>query len=232
MAVTTEIPWGDGSGDKIYLTRNASEGDQVVSVSSDANTGAARSKVVTFTSGVGNIQRQLTINQVAGTPQEQTITRYPSSYDTEHHSYYNLSNVSRAYDDGSVETNGYASINLTRGSGAETYMYFKFDLSSIPDNATIEEISLVAKANVTTTAGTRLGTRVLQVCRGTTAVGTATANMTTSAREYTMDVGTGWTGANIKDLTIKVNVFRGNQATTTSYYCYFYGATLTIKYRV
>jgi hypothetical protein len=66
MAVTTEIPWGDGSGDKIYLTRDASEGDQVVSVSSDANTGNARSKVVTFTSGVGNIQRQLTINQAAG----------------------------------------------------------------------------------------------------------------------------------------------------------------------
>lgn len=68
MAVTTEIPWGDGSGDKIYLTRNASEGDQNVQVSSDANTGAARSKVVTFTSGVGNIQRQLTINQAAGLP--------------------------------------------------------------------------------------------------------------------------------------------------------------------
>lgn len=67
MAVTTEIPWDDGSGDKIYLTRNASEGDQVVQVSSDANSGAARTKVVTFTSGVGNIQRQLTINQAAGT---------------------------------------------------------------------------------------------------------------------------------------------------------------------
>lgn len=65
MAVTTEIPWGDGSGDKIYLTRNASEGDQVVQVSSDANSGNARSKVVTFTSGVGNIVRQLTINQAA-----------------------------------------------------------------------------------------------------------------------------------------------------------------------
>lgn len=66
MAVTTEIPWDDGSGDKIYLTRNASKGDQVVQVSSDANSGAARTKVVTFTSGVGNIQRQLTINQAAG----------------------------------------------------------------------------------------------------------------------------------------------------------------------
>lgn len=230
MAVTTEIPWGDGSGDKIYLTRNASEGDQNVQVSSDANTGSARSKVVTFTSGVGNIQRQLTINQAAGGPQEYTITKYPSSYDPENHSYQGISNVENAYD--SASTTDFATINLKRGDGAETYVYFQFDLSSIPDNATIEEITLVAKANVNTTVGSRLGTRVLQVCRGTTAVGTATSNMTTSAREYTMDVGTGWTGENIKDLTIKVDVFRGTQATTNNYYCYFYGATLTIKYRV
>lgn len=77
MAVTTEIPWGDGSGDKIYLTRNASEGDQVVQVSSDANSGAAaRTKVVTFTSGVGNIQRQLTINQ-AGVPEQYIVFADP-----------------------------------------------------------------------------------------------------------------------------------------------------------
>jgi len=61
MAVTT-IPWGDGSGDNIYLTRNASEGDQTVAVTSDANTGyTTRTKVVTF--ATGSIIRQLTVNQ-------------------------------------------------------------------------------------------------------------------------------------------------------------------------
>lgn len=68
MAITTEIPWGDGSSDKIYLTRNASEGDQTVSVSSDANTGAARSKVVTF-SASGASPVTLTVNQAAGAVQ-------------------------------------------------------------------------------------------------------------------------------------------------------------------
>lgn len=66
MAVTTEISWGDGTSDKIYLTRNASEGNQTVLVSSDANTGAARSKVVTFSaSGVTPVT--LTVSQ-AGVP--------------------------------------------------------------------------------------------------------------------------------------------------------------------
>ena len=63
---TTTIPWGDGSSDNIYLTYPSESGDQTVTVSSDANTGAARSKVVTFASGVGNITQQLTVNQAAG----------------------------------------------------------------------------------------------------------------------------------------------------------------------
>ena len=63
---TTTIPWSDGSGDNIYLTYSSASGDQTVEVSSDANGGPARSKVVTFTSGVGSITQQLTVNQGAG----------------------------------------------------------------------------------------------------------------------------------------------------------------------
>ena len=161
-------------------------------------------------------------------PKQYTITKYPSSYDTGHYAYYAFNNIANAYDSGSADN--YATINFTRGSGAETYVYFQFDLSSIPQNATIDSISLTAYASVTTTVGTRLGTRVLQVCRGTDAVGTASSNMTTSKKAYTLDAGSGWTGANINDLTLKVNVFRGTQSTSTSYYCYFYGATLTVTY--
>lgn len=49
MAVTT-IPWGDGSGDNIYLTYPSASGDQTVLVSSDANAGSTdRTKTITFT---------------------------------------------------------------------------------------------------------------------------------------------------------------------------------------
>lgn len=47
MAVT-EIPWGDGTSDKLYFSAPASEGNQTVEVSSDANAGAERSKTVNF----------------------------------------------------------------------------------------------------------------------------------------------------------------------------------------
>ena len=65
MAVTT-IPWGDGSGDNIYLEYSASQGDQTVLVSSDANNGAARQKVITFLTTVGNVSRSLTVSQEEG----------------------------------------------------------------------------------------------------------------------------------------------------------------------
>jgi hypothetical protein len=60
---TTTIPWGDGSGDNIYLTYPSASGSQTVEVTSDANTGVARTKTVTFTSGVGSITQILTVNQ-------------------------------------------------------------------------------------------------------------------------------------------------------------------------
>lgn len=62
---TTTISWGDGSGDSIYLTYSASQGDQTVLVSSDANGGAMRVKDITFSVNVGGtvISRVLTILQ-------------------------------------------------------------------------------------------------------------------------------------------------------------------------
>lgn len=65
MAVTEEIAWGDGSGDKIYLTCDALEGNQTVLVSSDANASASsRSQSITFSTG--GISQVLTVSQEPG----------------------------------------------------------------------------------------------------------------------------------------------------------------------
>ena len=70
MSVVEEIAWGDGSGDKIYLTAGAFGGNQTVLVSSDANAGAARTKTVTFSaSGVTPV--------VITVSQEASITTIP-----------------------------------------------------------------------------------------------------------------------------------------------------------
>lgn len=64
--MTTQVEWGDGSGDKIYLTYSASEGNQTVQVSSDAHTGYIdRTKDINFSivAGQTTITRTLTIVQ-------------------------------------------------------------------------------------------------------------------------------------------------------------------------
>ncbi len=76
--MTTQVDWGDGSGDKITLTYAASEGDQTVTVSSDANTGSfPRQKVINFTvtAGQTTITRPLTVVQEAGAGDIIIITR-------------------------------------------------------------------------------------------------------------------------------------------------------------
>lgn len=66
MAIIKTIEWGDGSGDNIYLTSNASEGNQTIFISSDANTGYSdRTKTITFTttSGSPTVSATLTVTQ-------------------------------------------------------------------------------------------------------------------------------------------------------------------------
>lgn len=64
--MTTQVEWGDGSGEKIYLTYSASEGNQTVTITSDAHTGyVERTKDITFsaTAGGTTISRVLTVVQ-------------------------------------------------------------------------------------------------------------------------------------------------------------------------
>lgn len=78
MARTT-IPWGDGSGDNIYLDYPAASGDQTIAVSSDALTGGARTKVVTFSaSGVTPVT--LTVKQAPYDAEVEYLQSDGSSY--------------------------------------------------------------------------------------------------------------------------------------------------------
>ena len=63
---TTQIPWGDGSNDKLYFDTDSMVGNQTVAVSSDPNSGASeRSKIVNF--NASGVQPQpLQIVQLAG----------------------------------------------------------------------------------------------------------------------------------------------------------------------
>lgn len=53
--MTTQIGWDDGTGEKIYLSYAASEGNQTVTITSDAHTGYIdRTKDITFSVSAGD----------------------------------------------------------------------------------------------------------------------------------------------------------------------------------
>lgn len=220
---TTTIPWDDGSGDNIYLTYSSASGDQTVEVSSDANMGSARSKVVTFTTG--NVSQALTVNQDAGR-QQHTIKLHPTSYDTENHSWRTYSNISNGY--GNSTSTTYARFGIPKPYG-EAYVYYKFDTSSIPDGAEIVSVACTAKA-IASGNSTTTPVKQIQMATGTTLKGSpSTIPASASNAERTLDVGD-WTLAELRDIRIRPYAKTGN--TTSNYNLDFYGATLTVTYSI
>lgn len=156
-----------------------------------------------------------------------TLTLYPSSVDTDKSQYASISNQSSGYDDSS--STNYATINLTTGSQANTYVYWKFDTSEIPEGATINSISCSAKAYVSSTNTRYINTRQMQLTTGTTTKGSA-ATISNSASTQNLTVGS-WTAAEVRDIYLRIYVKRGTSSTSSSnYYARFYGATLTVSY--
>lgn len=225
--MTQEIEWADGSGDKIYINADAFGGNQNILVSSDANAGLARSKDIIFRAG--DVARVLTVNQAAGGV-EHTLNINLSSYipKSTDGSWYNISNVSNAYS--GTSSSSYCGITLERGAGAETHIYFLFDTSGIPDNATIKSVECKAKVSISNTTAANVASRGAKLCSGTTEK-TASVSVTTTAAIRTFTMGT-WTKQELSDVRLKAYAKRGESKTTTNYTLRVYGATLTIVYTV
>lgn len=151
---------------------------------------------------------------------------YPNGYDLSNYSYSTISGSANAQD-GSDSTT-YATINLKTGSNAETYVYWKFDLSEIPDGATVNSVSCTAKCYINQTGFSYVSSRTIQLYSGTTAKGSATT-FSNSTSVLTLTTGT-WTVAELKNASIRTYAQRGTRNTSTTYYIRFYGATLTVNY--
>lgn len=163
---------------------------------------------------------------------EKEISIVPSSFDDDNSSYYSTSSyypISNGYSDSESDT--YAQFILNTGSSANTYIYYNFDTSEIPNNATIISVSCKAKAYVSSTSTRYVSTRQIQMCTGTTTKGSS-SNVSTSSNEITLSTGN-WTLSELRNAKIRLYGKRGSRSTTsTSYYFRFYGATLTINYEV
>jgi hypothetical protein len=157
----------------------------------------------------------------------QSVIRYPTSYVSDDYSYASATNITNAYAGSSNTT--YAQINLTTGSGAETYIYYTFDVPNIPDNAVICEVACTVKAMISNQQTTRISSRTVQLYSGTVAKGSSID--LTNKPDTLLSLSSGdWTKDELSNIRLKLYAKRGSSATSTSYYIRFNGATLTIKY--
>lgn len=156
---------------------------------------------------------------------EKTLTVYLSGYDATDYAYASAEGLENPIGAG-VDATTYATINLTTGSNAETYVYYTFDLTEIPQGAEIVSISCRAKglANIRSW----YGSASVQLYSGATAKGTA-SSLSTTATTQTLTAGT-WTTEELADCRLRVYAKRGTMGTSSDYYIQFYGAELTITY--
>lgn len=158
---------------------------------------------------------------------QNTLEFYPSSYDNVDYSYYNLANITRAYHP-ATNTSEYGQVNLTRGAGAVTYFYFKFDTSAIPANATIISVACQVRGRISTATASYVATRQVQLFSGTTPKGDP-VNMPGSNTTFALTPGT-WTREDLEDARLRLYAVRGSSNTSTNYGFVIYGATLTVTY--
>lgn len=152
------------------------------------------------------------------------------SYNSDH-SYYSISNASQGY--ANSTSSNYATVNMTRGSGATTYIYWEFSLSSIPTTATINSISCNYRAGVSSTSTRYIASATIQMCSGTTTKGSSKSIMSTSPSATSFsssEMGT-WTAAEINaGVKLKTVATRGTSSTNSNYAIRFYGADITVTY--
>lgn len=154
----------------------------------------------------------------------ETVSAYPSSYDSTYQAY-SVSGLEQGQTNSN--SNNYATINMTKGNGAVTSIYYNFSFN-IPTNAVISSVTAYAKCYISSTQQNRFTTRTVQLYAGTTAKGSS-STVSNSTTRFSMTSGT-WTASELNNAKIRIYAVRGTNSTTTNYYFRFYGADITVNY--
>lgn len=161
------------------------------------------------------------------------LTAYPNGVDESISSY---DSIDSAYPFSNVFGKGHESETFTRwymitGSAAITKVFFTFDLSAIPSDATIDNVSVTAKGKMQNSSIIQAGNNVIGLNNLDTAVVTSkdTTIFGTSASTATIST-TGFTREMLNNLRFRFQGSRGVFSTSTQYYMDFYGCTLTVEY--
>lgn len=155
----------------------------------------------------------------------------PSGYDSTNYSYASIVSGYPLTNPVGQDSTGTSMcrINLKTGSGAESYVFYTFDFSAIPSDATIKSITGKAKAYISNTSSWRINARQVQLYYGTSTAKGSSSTMSTSTDALTLTCGT-WTRAELDNCRLRLYAKRGSWNTSTTYYMGLYGADLTVTY--
>lgn len=162
------------------------------------------------------------------------LTAYPNSVDTSISKYdsvvsnYPFSNVYGKSETSTSSTRW----NLVEGKNAVTEVYFTFDLSAVPSDASVGTVSCIAKGAVENDGSARGGKNRIALCNGTTVL-VQSDEETFEEKAATASVSTtGFTRSTLDNLRFKYQITRGSMGTDNTYYAEFFGCTLTVEYTV
>ena len=150
-------------------------------------------------------------------------------------SYSGATNVSASNTGNGVNSSGntssYAGFSGSTSSSSG-YVYYNFDSISIPQNATIDSVSCVARnrAYAGNNGGTSRGTCGLRLMAGNTEKGSEYTYTSTANTAYTLTTGNNWAASDFNNgISLRILIYRSG---TNWFGCRFYGATLTVNYTV
>ena len=153
---------------------------------------------------------------------------YLVGYDSDRQ-VYSFSNSSNAYTE-PTSASGYATIYLTRGTGAVTYFYWNFGLN-IPEDATILSVTCRFRALTETTVSARIPVHTGQLYAGTTTPKGTPVTIANTATTYTVTFsGSDWTATELNNAKLKMYAERGTENVNTSYGMRMYGAEMVVEY--
>ena len=121
-----------------------------------------------------------------------------------------------------------AKIYLKTGDNAETWIYWPFDLSGIPDDATIDAVSCSVRVERNSAHLSIVAKGEAQLYTGTKAKGSAT-NINSNSDTFSLSCGT-WTRSELQKCRLRLYAKRGSSNITSNQRIIFYGADVTVTY--
>lgn len=131
---------------------------------------------------------------------------------------------------GSDNTDSYAEWNIVRGRFTQSRVYYRFDVSSIPMDATINSVNCTARASRQTARVTEFSSLTLKIVVGTTEESSyATVENNESVNVYDLPSKT-YTRDELTNVGIVMHSARGISSPNKDFWVRLYGATLSVDF--